>query len=75
MFQTCFGNRVFQQPASGSDLIVRTLQAEGVHTVFAIAGDHTLPVMNAMAMELDAYDEAFRLLAEPEESVKILLRS
>ena len=34
---------------SGSDLIVRALQAEGVDTVFAIAGDHTLPLMDAMA--------------------------
>ena len=41
---------------TGSDLIVRALQAEGVDTVFAIAGDHTLPLMDAMA------DQGFRFI-------------
>ena len=41
---------------SGSDLIVRALQAEGVDTVFALAGDHTLPLMDAMA------DQGFRFI-------------
>jgi acetolactate synthase-1/2/3 large subunit len=41
---------------SGSDLIVRAMQAEGIDTVFAIAGDHTLPLMDAMA------DQGFRFI-------------
>ena len=40
----------------GSDLIVRPLQAEDVDTVFAIAGDGTLTLMNRMA------DNGFRFI-------------
>ena len=36
---------------TGSHLIVRALRAEGVDTVFAIAGDHTLTLMDVMAGE------------------------
>ena len=31
--------------------------------------------MTTQVMDLEAYDEAFRLLGQPEESVKILLRA
>ena len=33
---------------TGSYLIARSLEAEGVRTVFALAGDHTLPLMDLM---------------------------
>ena len=33
---------------TGSDLIARSLEAEGIRTVFALAGDHTLPLMDLM---------------------------
>ena len=33
---------------TGSQLIGRALKLEGVHNVFALAGDHTLPVMDTM---------------------------
>ena len=33
---------------SGSYLVARSLEAEGVRTVFALAGDHTLPLMDLM---------------------------
>lgn len=33
---------------TGSELIAKTLDSEGVKKVFAIAGDHTLPVMDLM---------------------------
>ncbi len=36
---------------SGANLIVRALKAEGVDTVFAVAGDHTLPLMDHMLEE------------------------
>lgn len=36
---------------TGSHLIARALRAEGVETVFALAGDHTLHVMDVMAQE------------------------
>ena len=36
---------------TGSDLIVRALRADGVDTLFAIAGDHTLTLMDVMAGE------------------------
>ena len=34
---------------SGSDLIARALKLEGVSTVFTLAGDHILPVLDVMA--------------------------
>ena len=36
---------------TGSHLIVRALRAEGVDTVFALAGDHTLTLMDVMAAD------------------------
>ena len=36
---------------TGSHLIARALRAEGIETVFALAGDHTLPLMDFMAGE------------------------
>ena len=33
---------------TGSQLIGRALKLEGVQNVFALAGDHTLPVMDTM---------------------------
>ena len=36
---------------TGSELIARALRLEGVETVFALAGDHTLPLMDHMASE------------------------
>ena len=50
---------------TGSDLIVRALQAEGVDTVFAIAGDHTLPLMDAMA------DQGFRFIDTRHEQAAV----
>lgn len=41
---------------SGSELLCRSLQAEDVHNIFTVAGDHVLPVLDAMA------DADFRLL-------------
>ena len=35
----------------GSHLIARALKAEGVNTIFALAGDHTLTLMDQMAAE------------------------
>ena len=35
---------------TGSDLINRALRAEGIEKVFAIAGDHTLPLMDLMSI-------------------------
>ena len=36
---------------TGSHLIAQALRAEGVQKVFALAGDHTLPVMDLMAQQ------------------------
>ena len=36
---------------TGSHLIARALKLEGIKTVFALAGDHTLPLMDFMAGE------------------------
>ena len=36
---------------TGADLVATALKAEGVHTVFALAGDHTLPLMDTMAAQ------------------------
>ncbi|MBM3939379.1 MAG: thiamine pyrophosphate-binding protein [SAR202 cluster bacterium] len=38
-----------QRRMSGSEIIARALRQEGVADVFALAGDHVLPVMNTMA--------------------------
>jgi acetolactate synthase-1/2/3 large subunit len=36
---------------TGSHLIAKALRAEGVQKIFALAGDHTLPVMDLMARQ------------------------
>ena len=36
---------------TGSHLIARALRAEGVEKIFALAGDHTLPMMDVLAQE------------------------
>lgn len=36
---------------TGSHLIAQALRAEGVQKIFALAGDHTLPVMDLMAQQ------------------------
>ena len=36
---------------TGSELIARALRLEGIETVFALAGDHTLPLMDRMARD------------------------
>ena len=41
---------------TGSQLITRALRLEGVDTVFTLAGDHILPLLDVMA------DEGFRLI-------------
>ena len=33
---------------TGASLIAESLRVEGVHEVFALAGDHTLPLMDIM---------------------------
>ncbi len=47
---------------TGSDLIVKSLQAEGVDTVFGIAGDHFLHLLNVMV------DHPFRMIDTRHES-------
>ena len=34
---------------TGSHLLAQALKHEGVHTVFALAGDHVLPALDVMA--------------------------
>ena len=50
---------------TGSHLVVRALRAEGVDTVFAIAGDHTLTLMDVMA------EEGFRFLDTRHEQAAV----
>ncbi|MDP6667457.1 MAG: thiamine pyrophosphate-binding protein [Dehalococcoidia bacterium] len=47
---------------TGSDLLVRALRAEGVDTVFGIAGDHILHMLDTM------YDEPLRMIDFRHES-------
>jgi acetolactate synthase-1/2/3 large subunit len=49
----------------GSHLISKALQLEGVKTVFALAGDHVLPVMDLMA------DEGFRFIDTRHEQAAV----
>lgn len=50
---------------SGSDLISKALTLEGVKTVFAIAGDHVLPVMDTMN------DDGFRFVDTRHEQAAV----
>ena len=50
---------------TGSNLIVRALRAEGVEKVFTLAGDHTLPLMDAMA------DDGFQFLDTRHEQAAV----
>ena len=43
-------------PVSGAQIITRALREEGVDTIFALAGDHILPLLDVL------YDEDFRLI-------------
>lgn len=47
---------------TGSDLLIKALQAEGVDTVFGIAGDHILHMLDKM------HDEEFRMIDFRHES-------
>ena len=38
-------------PMTGSQIISRLLRAEGIDTIFTIAGDHTLPLMDQLARD------------------------
>ena len=50
---------------TGSHLVARALKAEGVDTVFALAGDHTLDLMDVMA------GEGFRFLDTRHEQAAV----
>ena len=50
---------------TGSHLIGRALQMEGVTNVFALAGDHVLPVMDVMA------DMGFRFIDTRHEQAAV----
>jgi len=50
---------------SGSELIARALKQEGVDTVFTIAGDHILPVLDVMA------DHPFRFVGVRHEEAAV----
>jgi acetolactate synthase-1/2/3 large subunit len=41
---------------TGSQIVTRVLRAEGVHTLFTVAGDHVLPLLDVLD------DEGFRLI-------------
>ena len=43
-------------PVSGAQIITRALREEGVDTIFTLAGDHILPLLDVL------YDEDFRLI-------------
>ena len=43
-------------PVSGAQIITRALREEGVDTIFTLAGDHILPLLDVL------YDEGFRLI-------------
>jgi acetolactate synthase-1/2/3 large subunit len=49
----------------GVDLVVRALKAEGIDTLFVIAGDHTLTLMDRMA------DEGFRFIDTRHEQAAV----
>jgi len=50
---------------TGSQLICRALKLEGVRNIFALAGDHILPVLDAMA------DQDFRILDTRHEQAAV----
>ena len=50
---------------SGSDLIARALNLEGVRTVFTLAGDHILPALDVMA------DQDFRFIDTRHEQAAV----
>ncbi|MDA0231935.1 MAG: thiamine pyrophosphate-binding protein [Chloroflexi bacterium] len=50
---------------TGSDLLIRALKAEGVDTVFGIAGDHILHMLDKM------HDEEFRMIDFRHESAAV----
>ena len=50
---------------TGSDLIARALSLEGVRTVFTLAGDHILPVLDVMA------DREFRFIDTRHEQAAV----
>ena len=50
---------------TGSDLLVRALRAEGVDTVFGVAGDHILHMLDTM------YDEPLRMIDFRHESAAV----
>ena len=50
---------------TGARLIANALRAEGVEKVFAVAGDHTLPLMDLMA------DEGFRFIDTRHEQAAV----
>ena len=53
------------RPLTGSDLLVRSLQAEGVDTLFGIAGDHILHMLDVMV------DYPFRMIDTRHESAAV----
>ena len=50
---------------TGADLICRALKLEGVTNIFALAGDHILPVLDAMA------DQDFRIIDTRHEQAAV----
>lgn len=53
------------RPLTGSDLLVKSLLAEGVDTLFGIAGDHILHMLDVMA------DHPFRMIDTRHESAAV----
>lgn len=53
------------RPITGSDLLVKSLQAEGVDTLFGIAGDHILHMLDVMV------DHPFRMIDTRHESAAV----
>lgn len=53
------------RPLTGSDLLVKSLQAEGVDTLFGIAGDHILHMLDVMV------DHPFRMIDTRHESAAL----
>ena len=53
------------KPLTGSDLLVMSLQAEGVDTLFGIAGDHILHMLDVMV------DHPFRMIDTRHESAAV----
>ena len=49
---------------TGSHLICKALKLEGVKNIFALAGDHILPVLDTMA------DQDFRIIVGPHQGLE-----